>query len=81
MQSVGFNYNGKLYTGSLISSNTEAPEYYWCFLDNKDLINELGECVSFIRKREDLQTTRPYNEKYSNLIESIKTAILPFLYR
>lgn len=79
MQSVGFNYNGRLYTGSLISNNTEAPEYYWCFFDNSDLINEVGECVSFVKNRESLQPTRTYSEKYSRLIDSIKAAIMPYV--
>lgn len=79
MQSVGFNYNGKLYTGSLISNNTEAPEYYWCFFDNNDLISEVGECVSFIKNSESLQPTRTYSEKYARLIDSIKAAILPYV--
>jgi hypothetical protein len=81
MQSVGFNYNGKLYTGSLISDNGEAPEFYWCFFDNSDLISEVGECVSFVKSKENLQTTRPYSEKYNRLIESIKAAIMPYIHK
>lgn len=81
MQSVGFNYNGKLYTGSLISNDSEAPEYYWCFFDNNDLISEVGECVSFVKNRENLQPTRTYSEKYHLLIDSIKDAIMPYVRR
>jgi len=81
MQSVGFSYNGKSYTGSLISNTAEVPEFYWCFLDNNELISEVGECVSFIKKSEKIQTTRPYNDKYRVLIDSIKAAILPYILR
>jgi hypothetical protein len=81
MQSVGFSYNGKMYTGSLLSNPSEVPEFYWCFFDNNDLINEVGECVSFIKNKENLQTTRPYNEKYQILIDSIKAAIMPYIKR
>jgi hypothetical protein len=81
MQSVGFSYNGKLYTGSLLSNQTEGPEYYWCFFDSNDLIREVGECVSFVKKKESLQTTRNYNEKYNRLIDSVREAILPYIKR
>lgn len=81
MRFVAFDYKGNLYTGSLIASDAETPEYYWYFFDNSDLIDELGVCVSFIRKKESLQPTRPYGAQYGELIARIQQAILPYLAR
>lgn len=80
MHPVVFDYKGKAYTGSLILSDKETPEYYWYFFDNSDMVEELGDCVSFVRKKENLQTTRTYSEQYFELIDSIKKAIMPYVY-
>ena len=79
MDKINFHFNGKTYVGELIVSVSEEPHFYWCFLENEELIAGLGDCVAFKQMDGAIVPVEPYPHHYEELIQSMKAAIDHFL--
>lgn len=76
MKEVTFIFRGKSYRGSITVSKEEYPHYYWCFLDDPDLVKEVGDCISFkMDLGEHLQVSERYPEAYRDLVLVIRDLV------
>lgn len=76
MEEVMFTFRGKSYKGFMAASTEEYPHYYWCFVEDPLLIEDLGDCVSF-KVEEDgwLQPSGYYPKEYHDLLQAVKALI------
>lgn len=76
MKEVTFTFRGKAYKGFLAASTEEYPHFYWCYIDDPDLVMELGDCISFKQDKGGLlQPSEYYPKAYREMIQSIKAAV------
>jgi hypothetical protein len=47
MKEVTIPFRDKTYKGYLATSTDQYPHYYWCFIDDPQLVREIGDCISF----------------------------------
>ena len=52
MEVLTFTYKGRQHVAKLEVSEEEYPHFYWCFINDLELIEELGDCITF-KKDED----------------------------
>ncbi len=80
MDTILYHFKGNTYTGYIVTSKSEYPHYYWCFLEDAELINDLGDCITFQMQRGgDLEPTEFYPSKYESLITHIKELIAEYI--
>lgn len=76
MKEVIFTFRNKSHRGLLATSTERYPHYYWCYIDDPELVNDLGDCISF--KQEEgrpLEPSEYYPPKYAELVQTIKTIL------
>lgn len=79
MDIIQFHFNQRVYSGELVISNSEEPHFYWCFLDDEELMAHLGDCVAFKSEEGMIVPAECYPPRYDELIQNIKAAIEHFL--
>jgi hypothetical protein len=76
MKEVSFNFRGKHFRGFIAVSKEEFPHYYWCFLDDPELVKEVGDCITFKMDMGDkLQPAEPYPNRYHDLVQVIRDIV------
>lgn len=76
MKEVRFIFRGVSYRGFLAASTEQYPHYYWCFIDDPQLVKEVGDCISFQQEKGGpLTLTEVYPKPYQDLIEAIKGVV------
>lgn len=76
MEEVAFTFRGKSYKGFLAASIDLYPHYYWCYVEDPHLIEELGDCISFKREEKGgLQPSGYYPNEYNDLLQAVKALI------
>lgn len=69
MKEISFTFLGRTYKGFLAVSTEEYPHYYWCCIEDPELREELGDCLSFkIEENGALEPTEPYPKDQARLI-------------
>jgi hypothetical protein len=76
MQKISFTYQGNTYTGQLVVSHLLSPTYYWVSMDDETLEQKFGD-IAFTEQDDNLH---PVNnllaDKYADLFQSIRDAIV-----
>lgn len=76
MKEISFTFLGRTYRGFLAVSTEKFPQYYWCFIEDPELREELGDCLSFkMGENGALETTEPYPKDQARLIKTIREGI------
>ena len=80
MDTISFSFKGNIYTAYLVINKSEYPHFYWCFLNDSQLIKDLGDCITFqIEKRGSvLEATDFYSANYRPLITAIKEVLIKY---
>lgn len=76
MQTISFDYNGKIYESEIEFSLNKEPNYYWCYLNDAELVRELGKnCILFLNYSGRFKTPHYYSIQHKSLINSIEQSI------
>lgn len=76
MKEVIFTFRNKSYRGLLATSTERYPHYYWCYIDDPELVSALGDCISFQQEEgEPLRPSEMYPKPYQELVEHIRTIV------
>jgi len=76
MHQLTVHFRQKLYKGTIYVSREKLPYFYWCFFDDLEIIDELGECIGFVEKDNELKPTAFFPQQYQSLVDTIKNFIL-----
>ena len=75
-QVLRFNYNGKEYSGYLISSFNIIPHYHWFFFHDQSIKSLVGDEIVFTEQDGKFIPVRPVlAEKHQDLYNSVQTVI------
>ena len=73
---IKFSFNGKEYTGTILSSLDMTPHYHWVIFKQPEMQEILGDEIAFIVKNAEL---RPVNSflahKNKELFQQIRNAM------
>lgn len=70
------NYEGQKIAGRLLVSNQELPHFYWCFIDEPELVAHLGDCIGFKDNGDGvLMPTESYSRQYEKLVMAFRQEI------
>jgi hypothetical protein len=73
---IRFSFNGKEYTGNILSSLDIIPHYHWVIFRQPEIQDVLGDEIAFVVKNAEL---RPVNtflaNKNKELFQQIKSAM------
>lgn len=76
MKEVSFTFGNKSYKGYLAISTEEYPHYFWCFIDDPQLVKKVGDCITFQQEKGgQLKPTESFPKTHQDLITAIQTAI------
>ena len=76
MQTICFNYNGRTYESEIEFSLQKEPNYYWCYLNDPELVGDLGKnCILFLNYNGRFKTPHYYSIQHKSLINSIEESI------
>ena len=76
MKEVSFTFAGRSYKGFLAISTEEYPHYYWCFIDDPQLVSKIGDCITFQRDKGGvLQLSEVYPGEYRELMDAVKAVV------
>jgi hypothetical protein len=76
MKEFAFTFRGHTYRGFMAVSQEEYPHYYWCYLDDPQLVNGVGDCLSFKMDVDgDLQPSEPYPAPYHDLVQAVRRVV------
>ena len=76
MNRIFFTYNGKIIESNVQASMNKEPNYFWCYLKDAELINELGkDCILLINSKGVFKTPHYYPIKYKDLIYGLERSI------
>lgn len=72
MKEFVFLFRGNTYRGFMAVSEEEYPHYYWCYLDDPQLVKAVGDCLSFkVEVDGQLRPSEPYPAGYSDLVQAV----------
>lgn len=80
MEQICFSFNNRKCTGTLFSSREKTPFFYWCYLEDEDLVDKVGECIGFVDKGGFVKATENYPQQYQPVVDEIKYYILEHYY-
>lgn len=73
---ISFSFNGKVYTGNILSSLEMTPHYHWIIFRQPEIQEVLGDEIAFVVKDAEL---RPVNtflaNKNKELFQQIQSAM------
>lgn len=76
MNRISFNYNGKTFESEIEYSLHKEPNYFWCYLNDPELVCELGKnCILFLNYNGRFKTPHYYSVQHKPLINSIEESI------
>lgn len=76
MKEVQFSFRGKSYKGFVAVSTEAYPHYYWCFIDDPELVKEVGDCISFQQEKGgELRPSEYYPRQYSDLVQILRVLV------
>jgi hypothetical protein len=76
MHSISFHYNGKTFESEVEFSLHKQPNYYWCYLNDPELVGELGKnCILFLNYNGSFKTPHYYPVQYKPMINSLQESI------
>ena len=81
MEQVTFHFNNCLYRGTIFSSRDRRPFFYWCYFEDQEMIQSVGDCIGFIEKGGDLVTTEIFSNNVQMVVNEIKAYIVKSYYQ
>ncbi|MCU7547588.1 hypothetical protein OCK74_00615 [Chitinophagaceae bacterium LB-8] len=76
MNTISFSYNGKTFESEIEYSLHKEPNYFWCYLSDPELIEDLGKnCILFLIYNGKFKTPHYYSIQHQSLINSMKVSI------
>lgn len=76
MKEFVFSFRGNTYRGFMAVSEEEYPHYYWCYLDDPQLVKVVGDCLSFKMDVDgQLQPSEPYPAGYLDLVQAVRQVV------
>jgi hypothetical protein len=71
-------YRGKEYVITLVASTEEYPHFYWCLIDDPELIEAIGDdCISFKMKQDGvLYPIQFYPGSCQDLVEQLRELLI-----
>jgi hypothetical protein len=77
MHPFQFYYHDQWHEASYVISGTEAHGFFWCFLEEDDLVRSFGHSMIFSYSNGTLMAAKTYDPEHEVLVEAIRMAILP----
>ncbi len=75
MQTIYFHYNGKRYSGYVVSSLEKQPYYFWFNLNDTELIEEIGDDTITFQFQEGKLAPTHLRAKTAALVHEVQQAI------
>jgi len=73
---IRFSFNGKEYTGNILSSLEMSPHYHWVIFRQQEIQQVLGDEIAFIVKNAELTPVNSFlANKNKELFRQIQTAM------
>jgi hypothetical protein len=72
-----FYYQDRWHQASYVISGTPAHGFFWCFLEDDDLVRSFGHSMIFSYSNGTLLPAKNYDTEHEALVEAIRVAILP----
>jgi hypothetical protein len=77
---IKFSFNGKEYTGSILSSLDITPHYHWVIFKDPEMQEVLGDEIAFVVKNAELKPVNTFlANKNKELFQQIQSAMLKHL--
>lgn len=71
-----FKYNGKIYSGSFLSTPDDTPEFHWFICNEQELVDLIGASIVFTANGQ-LVTAR--TKKTANLIKIVRNLLTEYV--
>jgi hypothetical protein len=81
MEPITIHFNNSVYKGTLFSSREERPFFYWCYLEDNELIKKVGDCIGFTEKSGELVPTHRVSKEYLVVVNEVKQYIVDLYYK
>lgn len=81
MEQIIFHFKNSLHKGTLFISREKKPFFYWCYFEDKELIDAVGECLGFTDKGGNVVPTENIGLDHMPIADEIKQHILRHYYQ
>lgn len=78
MDTLLFSFQGKKYSGHLISNTDQEDQYYWFVFDDDELIEKLGDAVAFHVKSGIALPVYTYS-RFADLVMQLQTLVQEYV--
>lgn len=80
MEQIMLHFKNNLCKGTLFISRERLPHFYWCYFEDKEMIDAVGECIGFTEKEGEVVTTENISQVHKPVVEEIRQYILGHFY-
>lgn len=75
---VMFEYNGRTYSGYIVSSNDIQPHFYWFLFEDQELISKISDSIAFMSVDGKLKPVHTYTT-HRELVHEVQKAVEKYL--